>query len=223
MSSVRLFLNWVGRVLAGALFRLEIAGLEHVPADGPAILMANHINFADVCLLVVLMPREPVGLAKEELVRHPLLGLPLQAMGVIPIKRGEVDREALRRCQVVLAEGRRMLLIAPEGHRSGRGQLQTAHDGVTFIALRAGATVVPVGVIGVERFWRSLLTLHKTRAEIRVGPGFRFAPKGAKIDRNLLRAMTTEAMYRLAMLLPPEYRGVYSDLSRATTEHLEFE
>jgi 1-acyl-sn-glycerol-3-phosphate acyltransferase len=213
----------VGRFLIKTLFDLEITGLMNLPADGPVILLINHTNFTDVGLLMILLPRHPVGLAKEELVRRPIVGSIVSALGVISVRRGEVDREALRRCAALLAEGRRFLIIAPEGHRSGHGRLQEAHDGVTFIAARSNATLVPIATYGNEHFWRNALRLRKTRARVVIGQGFRFRAGNGRPDRAALRAMTVEAMYQLAALLPAEYRGVYSDLAQATHQYLDFD
>jgi 1-acyl-sn-glycerol-3-phosphate acyltransferase len=211
-----------GRLLIRLLFRLQIEGLERFPLQGPVIMMVNHINFTDVSVLSVVMPREPVGLAKQELADHWLLGPIVRLYGVIPIKRGMVDRAALRRAEALLREAKHVLMIAPEGHRSGSGQLQWAHDGVALLAVRTGATVAPVAVTGVENFWRNVLRLRKTDMRVTVGRPFRFVSTQTKPDRETLRAMTTEAMYQLAALCPPEYRGVYADLSRLTTQHLDF-
>lgn len=219
---MRRFIDPFARALIRLLFRLRIDGLEHFPARGPVIMMINHINFTDVSVLAVMMPREPVGLAKEELVRHWLLGPFARAYGVIPLKRGTVDRTALRQAEAVLAEAKRALMVAPEGHRSGHGQLQRAHDGLAFLAVRTQAVVAPVAVTGVEHFWRNVLRFRQTDMRVTVGRPFRFALGEAKADRETLRAMTTEAMYQLAALCPPEYRGVYSDLSQSTTHYLEF-
>ena len=211
-----------GRLLIRLLFRLHIEGLERFPQHGPVIMMVNHINFTDVSVLSVMMPRQPVGLAKQELVEHWLLGPIVRAWGVIPIKRGMVDRAALRQAEALLREARHVLMVAPEGHRSGHGQLQAAHDGVALLAVRTGAIVAPVAVTGVENFWRNVLRLRKTDMRVTVGRPFRFVSTQTRPDRETLRAMTTEAMYQLAALCPPAYRGVYADLSRLTTQHLDF-
>jgi 1-acyl-sn-glycerol-3-phosphate acyltransferase len=217
-----IILDKIGRFLIRTLFDLDVTGLENLPSTGPVILLINHVNFTDVGMLMVLLPRRPVGLAKEELVRNPLLGPIVRAFGVIPVRRGEVDRDALRQSSELLAAGQRVLMIAPEGHRSGHGRLQEAHDGVSFVAIRSGATVVPVATQGNERFWHNVFTLRKTRAHIVIGRGFRFHVSGGRPGRVTLHAMTIEAMYQLAALLPTEYRGVYGDLSQATAKYLDF-
>jgi len=219
---MRAFFDSLGRLLIPLLFRLQITGLEKFPSRGPVIMMINHINFSDVAVLCVVMPRQPIGLAKEELLRDPLLGPIMRVYGVIPIRRGEVDRQALRHSQELLAEGKHVLMVAPEGHRSGDGRLQRAHDGIAFLAVRSNAVVVPVAVTGVEHIWRNVARLRRTAADVVVGRPFRFSQKDGKIGRDALRLMTTEAMYQLALLCPPENRGVYADVSQATAHHLDF-
>ncbi len=219
---MRRVISFFGRLLIRMLFRLQIDGLEKFPAHGPVIMMVNHINFTDVSVLAVMMPREPVGLAKEELYRHWLLGPIVRAFGVIPIKRGMVDRGALRQAEALLKEAKHVLMLAPEGHRSHTGQLQPAHDGGAFLAVRTGALVVPVAVTGVEEFWRNVLHFRQTDMHVVVGRPFHFVTGDVKVDRDTLRTMMTEAMYQLASLCPSEYRGVYSDLSRSTTDYLDF-
>ena len=220
---MRPFLDSLGRLLIPLLFRVQIKGLENFPLRGPVIMMINHINFSDVAVLSVVMPRHPIGLAKEELLRDPLLGPIIRAYGAIPVRRGEVDRQALRRSQQLLAEGKHVLMVAPEGHRSGDGRLQRAHGGIAFLAVRSDAVVIPVVVTGVEHIWRNVARLRRTAMDVVVGRPFRFSKRDGKTGRDVLRLMTTEAMYQLALLCPSEYRGVYADVSQATVHHLDFD
>jgi 1-acyl-sn-glycerol-3-phosphate acyltransferase len=138
------------------------------------------------------------------------------------VKRGAVDRVALRRAQELLSAGQHTLMIAPEGRRSGSGALQAGHNGLAFIAIRSHAWIVPIAVTGVQSFWRNVFSLRKTPVTVRIGRGFRFIDNGDKIDRNTMQMMTQEAMYQLAALLPEDHRGAYADLGQATTDHLEF-
>jgi len=217
--SARRFLNVILRILLKLLVKVEITGMENVPKQGPLILMINHINFLDPLLPLGLMPRQTTAFAKIETLSYPLLGPLIRLYGVVPVRRGEVDRRALRQALATLARGE-ALVVAPEGTRSHHGRLQPARDGIAYIALRAGATVLPVAMWGQERFFANLKRLRRTRVHVRIGQPFRFAHGGGKASRDELRAMTREAMYQLAALLPPEYRGVYSDLERASTRFL---
>jgi len=221
---MRSVIDYFGRLLVHLLFRIRLDGFEQFPDGGAVIIMSNHVNFSDVCVLSVLMPRQPVALAKQELFASPILGPMVRVYGLIPIARGQADRTALRRALELLAEGKHPLMIAPEGHRSGDGRLLRGQNGVAFLAVRSRAIIVPIAVVGVEPFWHNVLRFKKTSIRISVGGPFRFkAPDGIHLRGADLAEMTTEAMYQLALLCPPEYRGTYADISQATTNHLDFQ
>ncbi len=118
--------------------------------------------------------------------------------------------------------------MAPEGTRSKECRLQPGHDGMTFIALRANAPVLPMAITGAKDLGSNLKRLRRTDVKIVIGKPFCFRPSGTanerkKVRRDVLHQMTEEAMYQLAAILPPEYRGVYSDLDSATERFLVFE
>jgi 1-acyl-sn-glycerol-3-phosphate acyltransferase len=213
--------NFVVRILAKILLELEVVGLENVPLEGPLILAITHTNFLDPALAGGVMPRELVIMSKAENFRHPFLGIIVRLYGAFPVRRGEVDRQAIRRSLGVLAGGE-ALLMAPEGTRSGHGRLQKGHDGMTFIALRADAPILPMAIIGGEYFWANLSRLRRTPIKIIIGKVFRFSSGPERVGREIMSRMTEEGMYQLASLLPPERRGVYRDLGSATEEYLAF-
>ncbi|MGA9351975.1 MAG: lysophospholipid acyltransferase family protein [Anaerolineae bacterium] len=195
--------------------------MENVSSEGPLILMITHTNFLDPLLAGTLMPREVVTMSKVENFWHPIMGILVRLYGAFPVRRGEVDLWAIRRSLEVLDNGE-VLLMAPEGTRSGHGRLQKGHDGMTFIALRADAPILPMAIIGGERFWDNLPKLRRTPVKIVIGKVFCFSPGRERVRRATMSKMTQEAMYQLASLLPPERRGVYSDLDSATEEYLAF-
>lgn len=217
----RRFCNSVLHILFKILLKLEIVGLENVPPEGPLILAMTHTNFLDPALAGGVMPREVVIMSKVENFWHPFLGIIVRLYGAFPVRRGEVDRQAIRHSLEVLAGGE-VLVMAPEGTRSGHGRLQKGHDGMTFIALRADAPVLPMAIIGGEHFWANLSRLRRTPIKIVIGKVFRFSPGGERVGREIMSKMTEEGMYQLASLLPPERRGFYSDLDSATEEYLAF-
>jgi 1-acyl-sn-glycerol-3-phosphate acyltransferase len=181
----------------------------------------THTNFLDPALAGAVMPREVVIMSKIENFRHPFLGIIVRLYGAFPVRRGEVDRQAIRRSLEVLAGGQ-TLLMAPEGTRSDDGRLQKGHDGMTFIALRANAPILPMAIVGGERFWANLSRLRRTPVKIIIGKVFRFSSAQKRVGREIMGKMTEEGMYQLASLLPPERRGVYSNLDLATEEYLAF-
>lgn len=217
---LRFLIRWIGFTL---LVKLDsVTGLENLPAEGPGILMINHIAFVDpIAVLHVIPRRNIIPMAKIEVYTYPLIGIFPRLWGVIPVRREEADRRAIQMAMDVLKAGE-IILIAPESTRSP--QLQEAKEGVAYIASRSGAPVIPVAIddtpgypaIRYSKRWSG------PGAKIHFGPAFRFKPELKRPDRFMLRKMTDEAMYVLSALLPPHRRGLYSDLSKATQETIEF-
>jgi 1-acyl-sn-glycerol-3-phosphate acyltransferase len=204
------------------LCRVNDAQLARVPDQGPLIVVINHVNFLEAPVLYTHMqPRPVTALAKAETWNNPALRLLANLWGAIPLNRGEADLAGLRRALAALEAGH-ILIVAPEGTRSGHGRLQRGLPGVTFLALRSGAPVLPVVYYGGERFWRNLTNLRRTDFHIIVGQPFYLDPRGVKVTRQVRQKMTDEIMYQKAALLPPAYRGVYSDLAAATERYLRF-
>jgi len=212
----------IDRIAFRFLARLDsVEGVANLPATGPAIVMINHIAFVDPVIVLGVLPRNIVPLAKVEAYRVPVFGLFPWLWEVIPVHRGEIDRKALRSAEDVLRAGE-IVLVAPEGTR--HPTLQRGKEGIAFLAHRTGAPIVPVAVDGTEGF-PSLPILPRWRrpgVRIRVGRPFRFRLQPEKPDRDRLRQMTDQAMGVLAAMLPPARRGVYGDLDRLGQEMLDF-
>jgi len=206
------FLHFVAACTA----RVTVEGLQNIPASGPVLVICNHASNADGMLLMAfLVPPmgRPMGwLGKEEAMRWPFLGWAMRQNGVFGVRRGAGDLEAFRLARGVLDDGR-VLGIFPEGTRSPTGGLQEAKEGATVLAVRSGAPILPVAIVGSQRFWPKgkLLPRFGRRMTVRVGETFTLAmPKGA--DRHeSLRLATAELMRHIAELLPPEQRGVYRE------------
>jgi len=191
-------------VVLRALARLEVAGLEHLPARGPFILAANHLHVLDPAIGLLLVPGRVVGVVKDKWARPPF-GWLLGAMGEL-IYVGETRRGAFGAMLEALAAGA-VLAILPEGTRSRTGALVPANRGVALLAARSGAPIVPAAAYGQERagwFWRRL---RRVPVRVRIGPPI--VVPAAPVDRATLQARTDELMRAIAEMLPPEYRGVY--------------
>jgi 1-acyl-sn-glycerol-3-phosphate acyltransferase len=164
--------------------------------------------------------RFAVPMSKVENFKLPVINLLMRAWGIYPVHRGEVDRAALHNT-VDLLQYDNCVLMAPEGTR--QPALIEGKDGITYVALKANAMIVPVGVDGTREFMHNLKRLHRTPVVVNFGRPFRFRSGGRDhIPRPEMKHMTQEAMYQLAMLLPEHRRGLYHDLSKATTDTLEF-
>lgn len=210
-------------LLRGIVFhtitKVDVRGLEYIPASGPTLLMMNHRSNVDPFIVLgAVGPRYASAMSKVENFRIPIMGRLIRMWGVYPVRRGIVDRRAIEYTLRLLRAGE-MVLLAPEGHR--HPTMQKARDGLAYMAVRTGATVVPVGLTGTREFdsyWRRFRRAYMT---LTCGHAFRFKG-GPDTPREALARMTQEAMYQLAPLVAESQRGVYSDLSQATTDTLEF-
>lgn len=206
----------------GLLVKPTVTGRERIPSSGPLIVIMNHIAAIDPFVVAGIMRNRPlVPMSKIENVRHPIVGLIGRVWGVYPVRRGEVDRQALA-TTLELLRLESAVLIAPEGTRSAA--MSEAKDGTTYLATKANATIVPIGLDGTDRFPSTLLRMRRTPVTVHVGRAFRFRTEGrARIPRDELHQMTVEMMYQIAQLVPEHRRGVYDDLARMTTGTLVFE
>ncbi|HEY6707034.1 MAG TPA: lysophospholipid acyltransferase family protein [Actinomycetota bacterium] len=148
-----------GFLIAGAVvkplmrvwFRIRVEGGDNVPATGPVILASNHRSNMDPVLLASALRRPVAFMAKAELFVGPL-GWIMRWIGQFPVRRGGIDREALRRTDAVLARGA-MLGLFPEGTR-GDGGFSAVHPGLAYIVVRQRCPVLPVAIFGTERVRR---------------------------------------------------------------------
>lgn len=196
--------------LLNALLDWEIIGLENMPADGPLIVIMNHIHFLDPILVSVGLPRDIAIMSKVENLRAPVLGPLARWYGSFPVHRGQLDLSAMRSSLQALERGY-ALLLAPEGTRSKSKRLQPGQDGTAFVATRSGAPLLPVGLYGNENFLSNLKRFRRTPCTMVIGKPFVFELNGHRPRREALSAMTREAMYQIADLLPPSYRGQFAD------------
>jgi len=219
----RNILRWLLRVIGLPLLaRVDsVEGVENIPTAGNVIIMFNHISFIDPFIVANPLPRNPVALAKVEVYDYPVVGIIPTLWGVIPVKREEVDRQAIQRCLEVLRAGE-IILMAPEGTRNPT--LRQGREGVAYLASRSGAPVIPVAVSGTKGFpaLRYSKRWQQPGAVIRYGRPFRFHSNLRRAKAQTLRQMTDEAMYALAAMLPEDLRGEYADLSKATQETFEW-
>lgn len=198
-------------VVLRLIARIETVGLEYVPDEGPFILVTNHLHFLDPPLVGVVLPYQGIIFAAEKWEVHWLLGPLLRSMDAIFVRRGEVDRKALREALAVL-EGGGILGMAPEGTRSKTGGLQKGRSGASYLAYRTGAKLVPVVTWGQEGVFSALRHFRRATMHVVFGPPFEPPAVEGKASAAQVSAFSEEIMYRLAAMLPQQYRGVYSDV-----------
>jgi 1-acyl-sn-glycerol-3-phosphate acyltransferase len=193
------------------LTKLQIVGQENLPKSGPLILVANHFHFADTAAVIRATPWPLDFLGGTQLVdAPPLLQWIPKMWGYYMVRRGAASRTAIRASKAVLAQNG-VLAIFPEGG-SWAAVLRPARPGTAFLAAETGAPILPMGLDGLVDVFPALGRGQRANVTIRIGEPFGpFQAEGqGRARREQLDGIGHEIMRRIAELLPPERRGVYS-------------
>ncbi|HET9690818.1 MAG TPA: lysophospholipid acyltransferase family protein [Acidimicrobiales bacterium] len=198
-----------------AIERVEVTGLERIPRRGAAIIAPNHLSVFDSTVLFAVLPRLTRFIGKAEYVESLATRHLFTLLGNIPVDRSDSasGAHALEVAAAVLGAGE-LFGIFPEGTRSRDGLLHRGKTGVGRLALRTGAPVVPVGLIGTDR------VQHATDPLLVVRPGHRVTvrvgePMALDRYRRLdpvagARALTDDLMGAIAALSGQRYVDEYS-------------
>jgi 1-acyl-sn-glycerol-3-phosphate acyltransferase len=209
----RKLLRGVMRFVFGVLARVRLTGLENIPLGTAYVAAVNHMSIYDPPFLLAFWPEILQGIGAVDVFDKPFQGELLRIYGVVPVHRGQYDRELLDAVLNMLAAGY-PVMIAPEGGRSHAVAMRRAKPGVAYIIDEARVPVVPVGIVGTtDDFLKRGLRGQRPTLELRVGQPFTLPPiEGRGEARRAARQHNADlVMQRIAGLLPPEYRGVYAD------------
>ncbi len=201
--------------LAKFWWRFKRLGPVTVPRDGPVIITANHTCPADPMLLSVALPYRPISfMVAAEYTNWPIAGWAMRLLECIPVKRGTRDIGATKQAIRHLRAGK-ALGIFIEGRTVPPGKAVEPKDGVATLALKTGATVIPVHISGViyrDGVIRGLLTRH--RARVRFGPPVDLSEfRGRKTNRETVRAVTRKIFAAIQSLAPPDEPAQVPDRS----------
>lgn len=201
------------------LVRLSVVGADNLPADGPAILVANHVSFFDSVLLMFALPRPVAFIGKAEYTDNRFTNWLFCGAGMIPVRRenpGDLSHvfdevaDVLRRGEVIG--------VFPEGTRSRDGMLHRGHSGAAHLALTTGAPLVPVGIVGTDRVLPTGARLVRPfrHATIRVGAPIDVQASGlTKSTKRARREVTDRFMAEIRRLCAQRYIDQYAPTSRA--------
>ncbi|NLO20865.1 MAG: 1-acyl-sn-glycerol-3-phosphate acyltransferase [Syntrophomonadaceae bacterium] len=129
---------------------LKYEGIHNLPKKGAAIIVANHVSFWDPLLVAVASPRPVHFMAKAELYQNQILARLFTALNAFPVKRGQADRNAIRKALKLLESGQ-ILGIFPEGTRKKEVEMEAAQSGAAMLALKSGAQLIPAACVGTRR------------------------------------------------------------------------
>ncbi|MET7360121.1 lysophospholipid acyltransferase family protein [Streptomyces sp. NPDC005562] len=180
------------------LFKPRVLGSWRVPATGPVILAVNHSHNVDGPMVMGVAPRPTHFLIKKEAFVGPL-GPFLDGIGQVKVDRSGADRTAITRALGVLDQGG-VLGIFPEGTR-GEGDFASLRAGLAYFAVRSGAPIVPVAVLGsTDRRGRLIKQLPPLRSRVDVvfGDPFDAGDGSGRRTRKALDEATVRIQGRLA-------------------------
>jgi len=204
---VKYFLLAVLKVVA----RVDVQGLDNLPA-GSFVAAINHLSSFDTLTGIAVGPiRQATTFAAIEHRSDPFGGWILDQLGVIWVRRGEADREAIKIALDELHNGT-VMAMAIEGTRSRTGGLQAGKTGPAFLASRTHVPMVPGAIWGTEKIISNLKRLRRSEVHVCLGQPFHL-PEG-RANTEQLEEYTDQVMLKIAAMLPPQYRGVYADRVR---------
>ena len=144
--------RWTMGALAAALSRLHVYGRDRIPQHGGVVLALNHFHWIDVPCFGFACPRNTYYVAKAEAHAIPALGEFIRLFGSFSVRRGESDREAVRRMREVVRDGH-VLGVFVEGTRQRAGVPGEVQAGAAMVALQEDARVV-CGAIHGSQVWK---------------------------------------------------------------------
>lgn len=188
----------IGVGLMYGLWKPRVLGSWKVPATGPVILAVNHSHNIDGPMVIGVAPRASHFLVKKEAFVGPL-GPFMRAVGQVEVDRSTADRTAVTRALGVLKDGG-VLGIFPEGSR-GEGDFAALRAGLAYFAVRSGAPIVPVAVLGsAEKRGRLIKALPPLRSRVDVvfGDPFDAGDGSGRRTRKALDEATERIQKQLA-------------------------
>ncbi len=188
------------RTLWPLVGRLRVEGLDHVPDDGPFLLIANHQSYLDPVLIQAVVRRPMYTMAKSTEFSNPVLAPLLQWLKSFPVRRFEIDPQAVRIALRHLDNGYGVGIYI-EGERSWDGRLQPPRLGTIRLILKAGVPVIPCGITGAYEVWPRWSRPRRGDVRIRFGEPLRFPRLDSRADREAaLDGAREEIMSNIARL-----------------------
>jgi 1-acyl-sn-glycerol-3-phosphate acyltransferase len=213
---MRNFIRWLIRALLNLIAKVEVFGYENIPPTGAFVIATNHLGLLDALMLFYSLDRWDVFIpTAEKWEDNTFLRWLGKYLNFVFIDRFNPDLKAMRKIIGLMEQGN-ILVIAPEGTRSRVASMNEGKPGVSYLAAKLDRPIVPVGLAGTEDegIIDNLRHLRRSHITVRAGKAFRLPPL-PKNDRDAaLKQDTDEIMCRIAVLIPPKYRGVYADHPR---------
>jgi hypothetical protein len=154
----------LGWLLVHSIYRVRKQDLSHIPTEGPAMLVSNHVSFADAVIVHAVCPRHLRFVMDAHFYTLPVLNWLFRAVGAIPVTDPRIDRDMVRRSYDLIAEALEkgdVVCIFPEGGITRDGEIGKFKNGIEKIVRRTPVPVVPIALRGM---WGSFFSYAGGRA-----------------------------------------------------------
>lgn len=198
-------LRLLAQCLIGLFYRLRIQGLEQLPVEGAALLVANHVSYVDALVLAATNRRRVRFVMHRDIYNLPLVRPLCRRLGVLPISSKDSiarKQEFFEAARKALAEGY-MVCIFAEGSITRTGALQPFRGGLETIARSSSAPIIPIHLGGL---WGSIFSFAQGRPLRRIPPKLP-RPVSIRIGSHLPSDATAEEVRRAILDLGREFYG----------------
>jgi 1-acyl-sn-glycerol-3-phosphate acyltransferase len=200
------------------LFRVEVEGLEHVPAQGPYLVAINHVSLYEPPLILAFWPRPLEAVGAVDIWHRRGQSILAHLYGGIQVHRGQFDRQVIEKMIAAIKAGF-PLLIAPEGGRTHTLNMRQGLPGAAYIVHKMNLPVIPVGIMGTsddlfERLFESRRQHHPPPTlRMRIGEPIHLPAISShgEARRQALQSNIDLVMAHIGRLLPVQYHGVYAE------------
>ncbi len=151
-NSIFNLLRWIPVAYFKIFHRIEFHGSENIPDTGPVIIASNHISYYDPVIVGIGVYRDMEFMAWGRLFTIPIFRSMIRFFGAFPVELTKVDKSAYVNALETLLKNK-ALVIFPEGGRSDDGKVKDLKLGISRIALKTNARIVPVTLVGVYEAW----------------------------------------------------------------------
>ena len=207
---IRYLSSYLNLLLCSVLLKPKIYGRKNIPQNGPYIVAINHFHIFDPALVAYAI-RKPISFlaASDQDIDWQVL-IAGKLYGFIPTNRQKLAPSTIKKAIQALQKGD-ILGIFPEATTGP--VLRRPKKGVTYLSLKSGFKILPMGIIGLEEdIWSQWLKGVRPQVTVKIGKSFSISsslPKDRNERQNKLSDIGDDIMHKIATLLPKKYRGEY--------------
>ena len=207
---IRYLSSYLNLLLCSVLLKPKIYGRKNIPQNGPYIVAINHFHIFDPALVAYAI-RKPISFlaASDQDIDWQVL-IAGKLYGFIPTNRQKLAPSTIKKAIQALQKGD-ILGIFPEATTGP--VLRRPKKGVTYLSLKSGCKILPMGIIGLEEdIWSQWLKGVRPQVTVKIGKPFSISsslPKDRNERQNKLSDIGDDIMHKIATLLPKKYQGEY--------------